>query len=200
MSSAPLTSVAGAKVVSIRSRCGVPVAVADNGVHVDIVVPTVFDDVDWRAVLPSGATVAERTWVGFGWGAREFYMNTPTWADLRFWPALKALLGVGGSTVRVHGRDRPPVGGHVKWLEVGIEEYRAIAAGIRAAMRLDTAGRAVAIRAAGFGGDAFLEARGRYSPILTCNEWASRVLARAGVRTAFWSPFPNGVALPRQGE
>jgi len=47
----------------------------------------------------------------------------------------------------------------------------------------------------GYGGDVFLEGEGRYSPILTYNEWASRIFAAAGVMTALWSPFPNGVLL-----
>jgi uncharacterized protein (TIGR02117 family) len=67
---------------------------------------------------------------------------------------------------------------------------------ITTAMVLGEDGRAAPIQHAGYGDDLFLEAHGRYSPILTCNEWASRVLAKAGVRTAYWSPFPNGVTPP----
>ena len=43
------------------------------------------------------------------------------------------------------------------------------------------------------GNDRFYEAQGFYSPIVTCNEWVRIGLADAGIRTAFWAPFPGAL-------
>lgn len=177
---------------------GVPVAIVDNGVHVDLVTPTVAAGHDWRAVLPEGAVGPTVAWLGFGWGAREFYLNTPTWADLKASSAVKALLGVGGVTVRVHLREVLYERPNVTVVRVSGAQYARLTAAIAETMRLDESGRAAPLPDPGYGRDVFLEAKGRYSPIVTCNEWASRVLAAAGVKTAVWAPFPFGVA-PRSG-
>lgn len=177
---------------------GVPVAVVDNGVHVDIVTPVSVPGVhDWRRVLPAGAVAAETQWLGFGWGAREFYMNTPTWAELDPWLGLKALFGVGGTTVRLHFLEALYERPGVTLFHLDEARYARLVTALAESMETGADGRAEALPGPGFGRDLFLAATGRYSPILTCNEWASRMLAAAGVRTAVWSPFPNGVALVR---
>jgi uncharacterized protein (TIGR02117 family) len=71
-------------------------------------------------------------------------------------------------------------------------EYRRLAAYIAATFAPAAGGRAVPIR--GYGpDDVFYAARGRYSALRSCNEWARRGLAHAGVRVGMWSPFAGGV-------
>ena len=100
--------------------------------------------------------------------------------------------------MRLHFRDQIFEAPNVTILRLDPENYARLVAAIAAAMAMDDDGRAIPLSHPGYGGDMFLEGNGRYSPILTCNEWASRGLARAGVRTAVWSPFPNGVTVSRK--
>lgn len=173
---------------------GIPVAIVDNGVHVDIITSVAAVGHDWRRILPVGNIPEGTEWLGFGWGAKEFYLSTPTWADLKPWNAAKALFGIGGTTMRVHFREQLLEAPNVTVIRISVTQFRMLAETITASMALGDARRGVRIDHPGYGRDLFLEAHGRYSPILTCNEWASRALAKAGIGTAFWSPLPNGVA------
>lgn len=175
---------------------GVPVAIIDNGVHVDILTPVIGLDHDWRRVLPKGTVPDNAQWLGFGWGSKDFYLNTPTWDDFSLWNGAKAVAGIGGTTVHVHFRETLLEAPNVTVVRLDAVRFALLREAIIDAMALNDAGRAEPIAHPGYGADLFVEAHGRYSLILTCNEWASRVLAKAGVRTAYWSPFPNSVIPP----
>src|SRR5512145_3025973 len=74
---------------------GVVVYACDNGVHTDLIVPAVASGTDWRALFGQQAFIAPvETFdhIGFGWGSRDFYINTPTWADLDIATAVKSVL------------------------------------------------------------------------------------------------------------
>jgi len=124
---------------------GFPVYLIDNGVHVDIVLPVRLGGNDWREALPAGVVPAEANWIGFGWGAREFYLNTQSWADFRIGQAARALLGLGGTTVRAHFRAAAPAGAVVKSVRLAPEAYRAVVRGVAASMRQGDRGRAIFI-------------------------------------------------------
>ena len=83
----------------------IPVAIVDNGVHVDFLILIAGLDHDWRRVLPVGAVPDNVEWLGFGWGSLDFYLNTPTWYNFSIWNGVKALAGIGRTTVRVQFRE-----------------------------------------------------------------------------------------------
>ena len=72
-----------------------------NGVHTDIVVPTFSSEADWRAVFPAEHTRSQEyaPWLAIGLGDKNFYLTTPTWADLKFGTALKAATGLSSNAV-----------------------------------------------------------------------------------------------------
>ncbi|MCB2083351.1 MAG: DUF2459 domain-containing protein, partial [Sphingomonadaceae bacterium] len=41
--------------------------------------------------------------------------------------------------------------------------------------------------------DVFYDAPGTYHLGNTCNQWTSDMLAEAGIKTGWWTPFPGGV-------
>src|SRR5689334_21418732 len=58
-----------------------------NGVHSDLVVPVKTPLIDWSKIVKYKNTTGNDTtedWVAFGWGDKGFYLQTPTWADLKF--------------------------------------------------------------------------------------------------------------------
>lgn len=171
---------------------GIEVWVETNGIHTGIVVPKVAAGVDWRPLLPPG-DVADPRYGGYpyaaiGWGERTFYLETPTWADVRVTTVLAAALGSRRTLMHVEHLPRPREGADVRRLVLRPEEYRRLAATIRASF----AERPTHER--GYAGyDVFYEARGRYSAIRTCNAWTGDVLRAAGVRVGWWTPFPWSV-------
>lgn len=177
----------------------VTVFVVSNGAHVDILVPMRSPAMDWGDWLrpedfPEGnPTLA--VYAGFGWGDRDFYLNTPNWSDLTPASALRALFASRGSLVHValwYGTPLP--GDSVRSLRLDAAAYARLVDGLKAGFATDEAGRPQPIPGRRYGpADAFYEGRGRYSLVLTCNEWAGRQLRTAGVTLGWWTPLPFGL-------
>ena len=77
-----------------NSENGFEVYVMSNGVHVDFVLLIDQLPAEWLKNIDMneyGFTKEQATYLGFGWGDRGFYLNTPTWAELKFSTAVNAL-------------------------------------------------------------------------------------------------------------
>jgi uncharacterized protein (TIGR02117 family) len=174
---------------------GITIWLRTNGIHAELVLPAAAP-YDWRAELPPAEVVAPARlaappldWIAFGWGDRAFFMQTPTWADLRPGTALSALFGLGPAAMHVEYLARPR-DYDVQRIDLGPAQYRRLVAALRDGFARDAAGRPIRIDVPGyFDTDRFYEGTGHYSARLTCNEWIRRALAAAGVRTAAWAPF-----------
>jgi uncharacterized protein (TIGR02117 family) len=178
---------------------GVTIHVRTNGVHAEIVVPTRAEGVDWSLDHPPRhfrRLDAPLAWIAFGWGDRDFYLNTPTWRELRLRTALVALSGLGQGAMHVEYVDRPEAYASQR-VRISAAQYRKLVEYLRGSFRRDATGRPLRIDAPGyFDTDAFYEAIPVYTFWFTCNEWVRRGLADAGVRTAAWAPFD--IAIFRQ--
>jgi uncharacterized protein (TIGR02117 family) len=178
-------------------REGVPIYVGTNGVHTWIALPTVTEDVDWRPIADP-AHIADPRYAGdylaFGFGNRDFYLNTPTWADLKLSTALAAFFGRGPALVHIdHLRD-PKADEYQSRLLVTPEQYRRLAAHIRRSFRFDAQGEPIPLLGRGYGpADVFYEARGPYNGARTCNAWTGVALRAAGIRTGVRTPFSQSV-------
>lgn len=168
---------------------GITLYVESNGVHTGIVMPKVAAGVDWRGVFP-GRDLADPRYgnqdhISIGWGERDFYLDTPSWADLRLSTVLAAAIGSDDTLLHVDHVPRPAPNPALRRLVVRPAEYRRLAAYVRAS--LAPGGE----RHRGyFAYDAFYSAHGRYSAIRTCNAWIGDALRFAGIRTGAWTPFP----------
>jgi uncharacterized protein (TIGR02117 family) len=180
----------------------VPVYLISNGWHVWVAVPvkTGQDQTDWGAWL-AGSSLAERLdegdYVAFGWGDRDFYLNTRRPVDFRPDLALAALLGRGPAAMHVMRMPETALTGpelKTRRLEVDALQYHALAAYIQTGFAPGASGRPRPLTEPGFGlDDAFFEATGRYSPFRTCNEWIGAGLRAAGLKAGWWTPFPYGL-------
>ena len=176
---------------------GTQAYVCSNGVHTDLLLPAKGGPVDWRAVLPHGlfrATPAPGGLLAFGWGDRDFYLTTPNWSDLKLSTALLAISGDDATAVHIEAV--MPLRGEraCRLLVLDKTRWGTLARYVRAAMANGANGQPIAIANAGYGPvDGFVVGTGHYSPFFTCNEWVRRGLALAGIRTAWWSPFPFGI-------
>lgn len=165
-----------------------------NPIHTDIALP-VDDEIRaaFADLAPSGLPV-EMPGVEYliiGWGGRSFYIETPTWGDIRPLPVLKALtidrsvlhVSVAGPIDPAHPTVRP--------LAVTQEGRKRMIAAIRASFVRD-GGSPVAIPGTAYGfDDAFFEAKGAFNAFLGCNTWTAAMLRAGGVRTGWWTPLPQ---------
>ena len=167
---------------------GVEIWVEDNGIHTGLVVPKVAAGIDWRGFAPAADLHDPRygalPYLGIGWGERDFYLGTPTWADMGPGVFLSAALGADATLLHVEHLPRPVEGADVRRIVLRPDEYRRLAAFVRSSLKSRR-------RWPGYADyDAFYEARGHYSAIATCNAWTGAALRAAGVRVGRWTPFP----------
>ncbi len=72
----------------------VTIYVESNGVHTDIISPATNDVMNWKSFLDASLTLSKDTsyeYVATGWGDKGFYLDTPTWAELKFSTAFSAM-------------------------------------------------------------------------------------------------------------
>lgn len=108
--------------------------------------------------------------------------------------ALKALTGLDHTVLHLEAVTIPTASRKTRRIELSAERYDRLAAFIERSFHRNGTGAVIMVPDAHYGGhDAFFEADGRYSILLTCNEWARHALSVAGVRVPAWSPFDKAL-------
>ena len=171
---------------------GIEIMVETNGVHTALVLPLVTPQEDWRDDFPA-ADLANPgrpyTHLSISWGERDVFLNTPTWWDLS--PVTMArIIGIGGDgLLHVAHYVRPKPSDTARPLTLTPAQYADLVAAIEQASPPHPR-----THYPGYGAqDVFYDAPGRYTAGNTCNQWTSDMLAAAGVRTGWWTPFAGGV-------
>lgn len=165
------------------------VFVSDNGVHCDIILPIqdLADDLLDQLVYHPGTQ-----YLAFGWGDKGFYLDTPTWAELRVSVALKAMFLPSPTAMHLTEHDEVLE----KWGRADLteEQLAELIAYIRSSFRLDEQGHPILIPNRGYTPrDQFYEALGNYSCFKTCNRWVNRGLQKIDVKTAIWTASGKGI-------
>jgi uncharacterized protein (TIGR02117 family) len=171
---------------------GIEVLVGSNGVHTELVMPLVTPEKDWRRDFPAAdLPVPDRgfTHVAVSWGEKEVFLNTPTWWDLSPVTVLR-IAGIGGDgLLHVSHYVRPAPSDDFRPITLTPGQYRRLVAAVERSLP-----RGERVRYAGYGPeDVFYDAPGHYTASNTCNQWTSDMLAAAGVKTGWWTPFAGGV-------
>jgi uncharacterized protein (TIGR02117 family) len=169
-----------------------------NGAHTDIVVPVHTDMIDWSETVSYNNTMGKDStagYVAFGWGDKGFYLDTPTWADLRFPVAFRAAFALSTSAMHVTFYKQITTGDDCKSMSIGMEQYEHLVAYILESFERDYSGNIMFIETdANYGdNDAFYEAIGRYNLFFTCNTWANNALKACDQRAAVWTAFDTGI-------
>jgi uncharacterized protein (TIGR02117 family) len=173
------------------------ILVLTNPIHTDIAIP-IDPDVRARfafleeAGMPTGDPQVR--WLIFGWGGRSFYLETPTWAELKPGPLFRALtLDRSVMHVDIAGAipDQHPA---VTRFEIGDAEFARLTEFIAASFA-PAGGEPLVIAGRGYGAtDQFYEAEGRFNALVGCNTWTARALRAAGLQTGWWNPLPLTLA------
>ena len=174
------------------------ILVLKNAIHTDIAIP-IDDGVRQRfaflaeAGLPADAP--EARYIVFGWGGRAFYLETPTWSELKAVPVLKALtldasvmhVDIAGAIAEPH----PAVTG----FDIDEQRFAALLDYIDASFQHGPNGPVVIENAAYSRFDRFFEANGHFNALVGCNTWTAAGLRTAGLRTGWWNPLPVSLGL-----
>ena len=177
---------------------GIEIMVVSNPVHADIVLPVVSSVIDWRDHFPPEAfrgDTAGATHVAIGWGDKGFFIETPTWNDLKVSTAAHALFWPSGTCLHVVMLESPNFtdGRSVK---ISDQQYRQLTEFILASFQKNQQGEKVQIVGESYSdNDAFYEALGTYHLLNTCNSWVGRALRTAGVRCGWLTPMPKTIYL-----
>ncbi len=164
-------------------------------IHVDFVLPATPET---RAALDfarAGGVRVDGPDVGYfivGWGARDFYTTTPTWADLSARATLRAVVG-DASVLRVDTVWPGIAFDQLPRLSLSSAQYTALLAEIAAS---SAAPGGIGIEVQGHAATSgFVEAAGRFHILRTCNTWVGGVLRAAGVDVGAWTPTPYSLRL-----
>jgi len=162
--------------------------------HADIMMPSRDPLIDWSsefpAVMPPG--LPTEAYLAFGWGDLRFFREIPTWSDVRLSTALSALAGLNDTAIRVVAVNAPSGDPDCQPLRVDRAGRQALIDHVRATLAHETQTRPVEQAHL----EAYYLAKGRYSPLRTCNQWVADALADAGLPHARFAPFSFGITWP----
>lgn len=174
----------------------VAIYVVSNGVHISLALPVQQGGYDWTVLFSPDnsqqpALAASQDYVLIGWGSRTFYTQVPTWSALTASLAVKAL-AFDSAAFNVAYIPEPVVGDSVRVLRLSRGQYQQLVTAIVAEVPVDVGvgAKPLMIQGVHYGStDVFYEAKGRYTPWFTCNEWIRQRLFQADVAVPLWSPF-----------
>lgn len=175
----------------------IPIYILTNGVHTDVVLPIKNEHYDWSNQLKFEHTKSKDTtyqYVALGWGDKGFYLETPTWADLKASTALKAATGLSSSAMHVTFYKNLKENKSCKKIQISLENYQNLIAFINKSFQIKSRDFLKIETDAVYGKhDVFYEANGSYSLFYTCNSWANQVLKVANQKAALWTISDSGI-------
>lgn len=182
----------------VKSPQNIEAYILTNGVHTDIVVPVKTAAMDWSKEIPFENTRSKRTdfkYLSIGWGDKGFYLDTPTWADLKFSTAVKAAFWLSESAMHCTFYDNMKEGKDCKRIMLTEQQYRQLTGFIKDKFDRDAQGRVILIKTNAVYGnnDAFYDAKASYSFLNTCNTWTNDGLKAAGQKAALWTATDRGI-------
>ncbi len=175
----------------------IPIYILTNGVHTDVVLPLKSEHYDWTNQLKPEHTKAKDStyqYAALGWGDKGFYMETPTWADLKASTALKAASGLSSTAMHVTFYKDLKESNSCKKLQISSDNYKKLILFINESFQTKS-GEFLKIETEAVYGkhDVFYEANGSYSLFYTCNSWANQALKAANQKAALWTISDSGI-------
>ena len=134
----------------------------------------------------------DERYFSFGWGDENFYLNTPTWGDLTFKNAFKALFLKSSSAIHLSSYKR------VKdsWTKVIISEseLKKLNQYMSHSFKKNKKGNKIIIVNSGYSAnDHFYKANGNFSCFNTCNTWVNNAFKESNLKSCLWTPFDFGL-------
>ena len=178
------------------AKDGIDILVINNGVHADLVIPIDETAFRWSDRFRSDDFRSFDTryrYAVFGWGNRQFYMETETWDDLKISNVLFAFVGLGDTVVHVDlAEDLNWFSKSSRKIRLSPEQFKRLSQYLLSSFKTQSNGALIPIPDRHYREtDAFYEGTGHYNLFRTCNVWAGGGLAKAGVRVGYWTLTPG---------
>lgn len=176
---------------------GIEIYLLSNGVHTDVVVPVKSKIIDWSDKVQFQNTKSKDTtakYLAFGWGDKGFYLNTPTWADLKFSTAFKAASGLSSSAMHCTFYKRMKEDELCRKIIITEKQYEQLAEFIQNSFQMKNGQNVNIVTDAVYGNhDVFYEAKGSYNLFYTCNTWTNNALKSANQKACLWTVYDKGI-------
>ncbi|MDH5598041.1 MAG: DUF2459 domain-containing protein [Cyclobacteriaceae bacterium] len=172
---------------------GVTIYVSTNGVHTSFILPSQNSVIDWEDYFPPSHfpdSISIANHFIFGWGEKDFFINTPTWDDFKLSSGIKALFIPSESVLHITKLSHPPQTNEncipITLTESQYEKLRNYI--------LQSLATPSPLNVQGYSSrDAFYPYDQSYHLFKTCNDWVNRGLNKSGIRSCVWSPFDRGI-------
>ncbi|RKN03977.1 DUF2459 domain-containing protein, partial [Aquimarina sp. AD1] len=131
-------------------------------------------------------------YISFGWGDENFYINTPTWGDLTFNNAFKAMFLKSTTLMHVTRYKQK----HSDWVEIKINEIelQKLNTYLLNTFERNEKGMKILLKNKGYSSkDDFYKSKGSYSCFKTCNSWVNTGFKESGLKSCLWTPFDFGL-------
>jgi uncharacterized protein (TIGR02117 family) len=148
-----------------------------------------IDPVDYKGIQ------AMPKYICIGWGDKGFYLDTPTWADLKFSTAVNAAFLPSETAMHITYREDAPLpSDKVKLCSMSEEKYMILIQFIFSSFEMKDGFNPQLIKGKGYSDfDNFYEANYNYHLFKTCNTWTNESLKVAGVKTSSLALFESGI-------
>ena len=160
-----------------------------NGVHSDVILPRKLMIPE---LLKGQKYHPKEQYFAYGWGEENFFLNTPTWGELKFSTAFRAAF-LESSTLMHVTRYRTK---RERWIAVQITEKQLQKLNTYILQTFDenNTGKQL-IEGASYTPDRdnFYKAHGNYMFYKTCNSWTNTALKESDMKASLWTPFDFGV-------
>ncbi|EZH72618.1 hypothetical protein ATO12_21005 [Aquimarina atlantica] len=165
------------------------VYLSSNGVHLEIIIAK--NDLN-ASVLKDQLNTSQAQYFSFGWGDKNFYVETPLWADLTFVNGFQALFL--NTPTLLHVTRYSSMQEDWVALKVNQKQLKKINQYISATFRLNSENKKIVLPGLGYyKNDDFYEATGNYTCFNTCNSWVNTGLKQSNIKACLWTPFDFGL-------
>jgi len=167
--------------------------ITSNGVHTNIIVPSQSQAFNWSTILDLDKNCQ---FIEFGWGEKEFYMNTPNWSDLKLGTAFKAVFLPTPAVMQIHCiSHKPNTSKNTVKINLTQDQLNQLNDYIYKSFVLDESLNTIKIEPTKISNSnlRYYQANGKYSMLFTCNNWTSKGLKKVGVKNSLWAPFDKSV-------
>lgn len=192
-----LAAIPVAKEKTNDERC-VTVYLFKGGVHTDFMLPVNTPTEDWSHHFPySNNKVVDTTfrWIRIGFGDKAFFLTCPTWGDLTFSKAAKAMTGLNGAAIHAYYEYELPADKPTARLSLTKNQYERLCTYIKNTV-IFRDGKPVLLKSTEgttYDYDRYYDARGTYSLISSCNTWVNEGLKASGQTACYWTAFAGGL-------
>lgn len=162
---------------------------SSNGIHLNIIIPK--NQLD-KKLFDGLKHFKNDNYFSFGWGDKNFYLNTPTWSDLTFNNSIRALFIKSSALIHLNRYSTI----QENWLEIKVnqDQLKRINLYIYKSFYFDSQNKKVLLIDKGYANnDDFYEALGSFTCFKTCNSWVNSGFRESEIKACFWTPFDFGL-------